>query len=147
MVTKSKYEADFKRLRDSGKKLIVLRGNVILIEIFEQEEIKSKGGIVLAKYDGQRMQASDFKAHMGIVLAIGEGYYDEDTGVATVPLDIQPGMIVMVPQIDVQYLSTFPGLKDYTQNKLALTLESNVKVYSPSVDAFLEAEAILGHAD
>lgn len=112
-----------------------LTGNKLLVERIDLGEAKTKSGLIIA--DGQNIRADLRlqKAHIGYVLAVGEGYFDAETK-ALLPLDVKPGNVVVLNSLGVQYYSTVPGAAGYTANKVGLTTEGDVQMCFESVEAF-----------
>lgn len=136
------YLEVFNRLRKHKGKSFVLRGNNILIEIVE-EEIKTKSGIILtAKPNQVHGSVGENKGLMGVVLEVGEGYYDEETG-ETIPLDVNVGDIVLLPKYSVSLYSTFPGINAPVNNKLAMCLESEIKMIFKGQEGYETAKSVL----
>lgn len=149
MNIKSKYFDRFKRLREEGTELFKIRGNAILVEILE-EKVVSKGGIEIVQ--DLRQVHGGVAANKGVValvLAVGEGYYDSITHSdgtkeeITVPLDIQPGAIVLLPKYSVSTYSTFPGLEGITDEKIGMVLDSEIRLSYPSLESYEKAKNIL----
>lgn len=129
---KSKYLKQFEAASSS----IRLRGNRILIEPMPKEEIKSAGGLIMAAPEtDHRSTLEQNRASLAIVLAVGEGYYDEDTG-ADSPLDINVGNVVLVNAYGLRCYSSFPGVRDYTQDGIAMIRDSDVNAVWETVEAF-----------
>jgi co-chaperonin GroES (HSP10) len=138
----SKFQKAFLRLKSEGTELYCLRGNNLLVEVIEQE-VKTASGIIIA--DDPKQRVGGMSEHRGViakVLLAGEGYYDPDTKEIE-PLDINIGDIVLIPTLSISYYSTFPGLSEPTQNKIGVTLESEVKFYYRGEGALEKAKGLL----
>ena len=129
----SKYLQRFSKLA-SGQ--LPLRGNRLLVEVLPKEEIKSKGGLILnAASSSHKTTTEQNRAKLAIVLASGNGYYDEEGG-EDVPLDVQPGAVILVSEMGLKYYSEFPGIQEYTGEIIALTRDSEVHASWPSVEEY-----------
>ncbi len=154
------FENEIAALREMGPGTFVLRGSTLLVEIQEPEEIKTKGGLVLASSGDQR-KGGTTEAHrieVGKVLMAGQGYWNEEMNNDIVnskaqtitlirggyePLECQAGAIVLLPQFSTQLLSHFPGIQRPTGNKLALVKMDQILAYYPSQEAYEAAKAKL----
>lgn len=125
------------------KEALPLRGNRMLVEVLPNEELTSKGGIVIA-VDPKSFTSTTAqnRPKLAVVLATGAGYVDDETGEPIDP-DITPGSVVLVSEMGLKYYSQFPGINEYTGEVLALTRESEIHVSWPSIDAYLEYRKLL----
>ena len=132
----SKYLNRFQK----AASLLPLRGNRILVEILPKEEIKSAGGLIIASnLDNHRTKTEQQRAKLAIVLAVGTGYYDDSSDEGEdVPLDVQPGNVVMLSDYGLKYYSEFPGLAEFTGDSLALALDKDVHCAWESIEAYQE---------
>jgi co-chaperonin GroES (HSP10) len=138
------FTSEFNRLAELGSSTFVLRGSALIVEILPDEEIKTRGGIVIAT-DSRHTGGNSVEAHklkVGRVLMSGLGYWDEEKK-DYIPLDVKPGAVVILPQYSTQFISTFPGIQRPTGNRLAIIKESDLLAYYPSDDAFQTAKAKL----
>jgi co-chaperonin GroES (HSP10) len=103
-MIESKYLKQFQRMAAEGKDAYRLNGEFILVEELPFEEKKTKGGIILPGSEKNRDGFGQNRPTLVIVLAIGEGYYDDVTG-ESVPLDVAPGDIILVGGQSVKWLS------------------------------------------
>lgn len=144
MSKQESFEKEISILRELGSDTFVLRGSTLLVEIQEMEEIRTKGGIVLATHSDHAKgnSVAAHKVEVGVVLMAGEGYWNDDTGKLE-PLDCQPGAVVMLPQYSTQAMSHFPGISRPTGNKLALVKMDQVLAYYPSKEAYELAKSKL----
>lgn len=148
---KETFEKELTTLRELGPETFVLRGSTLIVEIQEPEEIKTKGGIVLAT-TADHAKGNSVNAHrveIGKVLMAGQGYWDETIDTNEYPsgkyepLECQPGAIVILPQFSVQLMSHFPGIHRPTGNKLAMVKMDQILAYYPSKVAYEIAKAKL----
>lgn len=151
-MSQESFEKELATLRELGSSTFVLRGSTLIVEIQEPEEIKTKGGIVLATHadhaKGQSVAAH--RVEVGKVLMSGEGYWVEDDTfrpAGGVPgkgyfekLACQPGAIVILPQYSTQLMSHFPGIQRPTGNKIAMIKMDQVLAYYPSQEAYEKAK-------
>jgi co-chaperonin GroES (HSP10) len=140
----TKFFNAFQKLRETGKDLYKLRGNQLLIELVEEDVKASKTSSIIIAEDVRQVHggAKENAGLVGIVLDRGEGYYDEDTG-ETVELDVKVGDVVLVPKYAISQYSTFPGIIGPVYNKIALCVESEIKMYYKGQDAYEKAKGIL----
>lgn len=120
-----KFKEKFDKLTAEGAAAFELRGSNLLIEIVrENEERRSAGGIIIAQ-DPNHLHGTMFqhKMNIGVVLMTGEGYYSED---GDVPLETKVGDIILLPQFALTPMSTFPGLDEPTENRLALVKDEQI---------------------
>jgi len=126
-MLKSEYLAKFQKFKGAspeGK----LYGNRIILEMFQDDTVerKSAGGIILAESEHAKSGFGLLKSTIGIVLEVGEGYFDPDTK-EDVPLELAIGNVVWIPEQSVRYLTTMPGLKEgIPKKKLALASEGEI---------------------
>lgn len=111
MVPKSLFLEFFtqnaERLRAGGE----LIGDILFVEKIKFEPPKV-GRIILAQSADR--QINGFGADMPTfyrVLMAGAGYYDDQDPSKTIPLETQPGDIILVPSGAVRLFSSFPGLE------------------------------------
>lgn len=131
-MTKSKYLKQF----EAAAGHIRLRGNRILVEPLPKEEIRTAGGLIMAAPEtDHRSTLEQNRASLAVVLAVGEGYYNEDTG-ADVPMDIKVGNIVLINAYGMRPYSSFPSLRDYKQDGIAMIRDSDVNAVWENDEAF-----------
>ncbi|NIO44451.1 MAG: hypothetical protein GTN36_02755 [Candidatus Aenigmarchaeota archaeon] len=123
------YLEKFKKLPENGE-LYNLKGNYILVERLDETEVKTSSGIILkASNRPDVMSMSENKPHLCVVLAVGEGYEEDD-------LEVEVGNIIMVPQISIKYFSMLPALQDYVSDTIGLTQSSEAQWIFNDVEAF-----------
>ncbi len=152
------FEKELAALRAMGPEVFVLRGSTLIVEIQEPEEIKTKGGLIVAQHadhqKGQSVQAH--RVDIGKVLMCGQGYWDQDivipgeiinettvtcsTRGGFTPLECQPGAIVILPQFSTQAMSHFPGIQRPTGNKLVMVKMDQILAYYPTSEAYENAK-------
>lgn len=155
---KESFEKELAVLRELGPQIFTLRGSTLIVEIQEPEEIKTKGGIVLATTT-DHAKGNSINAHkieVGKVLMSGQGYWEDagrldkeadawiDEG-RFQPLECQPGAIVLLPQHSTQLISHFPGIQRPTGNRLAMVKMDQIVAYYPTPEAYELAKAKLNN--
>lgn len=133
------YLEQFKKLEGSKYKLA---GGRLLVEILQKKEMKTTGGLIMAAPLQHKGTADTQRAVVGVVLLTGEGYVDDD-GI-DVPMETKVGSIVVLNEFGLKYYSQFPGISAYTENKIALTAESEIQMKFDSFDDLAEYERLLG---
>ena len=120
---RAKYLEKYKNFTPKG----VLHGDRLLLEILDlTEEHKTKGGIIIAESEHIRSDFVMLKATVGVVLEVGNGYYDPDTK-EDVPLTTKVGEVVWIPDQSIRYLTTVPGHASALPEKvIALGSDSQV---------------------
>jgi co-chaperonin GroES (HSP10) len=138
-------ELAFKEYFDKMEKVkdkFVFRGNLLLVEILEDDVKETKGGIILQAKDDQLYGLNAGKATMAYVHMVGTGYYDEESDELE-GLPMGKGSVVMCPQSQLEYFTTFPGIPDIIKNKLALIPETAIKLYYESVEDYMAVKEAL----
>lgn len=130
-MIKSEYINKFKE----AAPYFQLTGNKLLIERIEVGEIKTKSGLIIGATDQVRADLRIQKPHVGIVVAVGEGYYDSETN-TTIPCDIKVGNVVQLNSLGVQYLSVLPGIAGYAGQKIGITTEADVQSKFASIEDY-----------
>lgn len=137
----SKYLPKFKKLAEAGKHLYSLRENRIVIEVLAKEELKV-GSLFVAAPDEYKTATSENRDTTALVLMVGEGYYDDKT-LESIPMDIQPGNIVLLSNYAMKYYSSFPGIVDFTKNTLALTRDTEIHMIWKTQEDYEAYKALL----
>lgn len=152
--TPTPFEKEFQTLRELGKETFVLRGSTIIVYELPEEEMKTKGGLIIAtdkrQLGGQSVEAHKLK--VAKVLMTGPGYWTEPEwmpdslqhmGGGYTPLDVKPGAIVILPQYSTSTISIFPGISKTTQNMLHMVKEDAILAYYPTEEAYELAKSKL----
>src|SRR5689334_13650412 len=93
----SKYLSGFQTVAKEHGTLYKIQGNLLLVEVIKDEEFKTKSGIILATSDKRQVNGLvQDKPTFVRVLDVGPGYFKDDT-MEDVPLETQPGDILLVP--------------------------------------------------
>ena len=146
MIKESKYESRFSKVVKEAPESFSIMGNRLLIEVLTDPnaEIKSKGGIILGAplSDHAKSEFNMLRSTLGIVLLVGEGYYDETTG-EDIPLSVGRGSIVLVSELGIKHYSTFPGLNEYIPKSLGMISEADIQMSFPTIEAYNEFSKIL----
>lgn len=130
-LVKSEFLGKFK----NAAKTFDLYGSKILVERVELGEVKTQGGIILAHVGAKEAQFKMQQPHIAIVLATGKGYFQAEDKTYE-PLEVEPGNIVMLNSLGVQYYSTLPGSTSYNNQKIGLTTESDIQMIFKDAEAF-----------
>ena len=143
-MLQSKHLSAFQKLGNLAPS--ILRGNRLIVEVLPKEELKTAGGLIVASsLSDHRSETEANRPTMAIVLAAGAGYFDSDSG-KDVPLDIQPGNVILVSQLSLKYLTEVPGYTAYVKNtndQIALTRESEIHMRWASIAEYETYKYIL----
>lgn len=134
------FDKEFATLRELGEQVFVLRGSTIIVQILEDEELKTQGGLIIATPSNHgRNSIAEHRLQVARVLMTGQGYWDDDSK-SFQKLDVEPGAIIILPQFASQFISIFPGVQRPTGNKLALVKENEILAYYPTAEAYEKAK-------
>lgn len=129
----SKYLNQFKQITS-----LRLRGNRILVEILPKLEIKTAGGLIMAaSLSDHRSTLEANRAVLAYVLAVGEGYYHDETE-ETVALDVKPGNIILVSGYGLRAFSDFPGVIGYKQDDICMIRDSDINAVWENSEAYAQ---------
>ena len=136
------YLKAFQEIQKGAELQIV--GDLLLVELLKEEEIKSKSGLILKAHDSQKQinGLSADKPTFARVLAVGEGYWDDseslrsEEGTKTIPLETEPGQIILIATHSFKPFSVFGKLINYGEVELGLTREADVQARFDSQEAF-----------
>lgn len=134
------YLNKFDKVR-SSKDLFRLNGGRVIIQVMPQEELRTAGGLHLVDTSQAKSDVVMNKALLGVVVLIGEGYVDENG--EDVPVDVKPGNVVMFNEVAARYYSSFPGIKGYLKNSLAMISDSDIQMVFPSLNAYSEFSSLV----
>lgn len=138
------FKKEFDKLQELGEGTFVLRGSTIVVEILDDEELKTKGGIIIAT-DSRQVKGNSIeqnKLQVGRILMVGQGYWNDETQTREA-LEATPGAVVILPQYGSQVISMFPGIQRPTGSKLCLIKMDQVLAYYPSAEAYERAKSSL----
>lgn len=115
-----------------------LIGNAVIVSRLPKREIKSQSNLVLST--GDYKQQNSFAANQPEfvkVLAVGKGYYNEETN-EDVPLEVTPGAVIEVGRNSVNWFSSFGAIMDNIDKGrgIGLTLYENGRMKFKSEEAF-----------
>jgi co-chaperonin GroES (HSP10) len=137
----SKYLARFTELASKGEALHELVGDILLVERITGEH-KTASGLVLAEDPRQRGGLQAGKPQFVIVLAVGKGWYNEESG-KEIPLDVKPGDVILIGEASVKYFSMFGGLQGYEADQIGITRESEIQLRFKGTEAYEQSFKIL----
>ncbi len=143
MSKKSSWLKPFQELTKEGKELYTLIGSALLVEKMPEDEIKSKGGIVVATPDNYRETMGDSRPIWVRVLAVGEGYYDDGNHI---PIEAKAGDICLVGPVSCQWFSAFGGLPGYSPGEIGISREEEIRLRFSGDDGKAKAIELLGRA-
>jgi co-chaperonin GroES (HSP10) len=145
----TEFEKAFATLREM-KGSFFLRGSTIIVYELPDVEIKTEGGLVIVTNPNQVMGNSveQHRLKVAKVLMVGPGYWSDEAEFAGtqgsyLPVEVQPGAIVILPQYSTSTISVFPGINKPTGNKLHMIKEDSILAYYPSQEAYETALAKL----
>lgn len=136
----SKYLNAFKAAQ--GKES-TLTSEVFRVERLEIGEAKTSSGIILAKDNRQANGVYMNPPVYVVILEVGAGYVNAETGETEQPNGYAPGQVVLVGPEAVQWYSTlpFPG---YIPNTIGLVAYNQILEQYESLDAFKAKWKALG---
>lgn len=108
-----------------------LLGDRLLVELIENEEIKTEGGIVIQQSTNlyaagtQTMHMTSQTARI-ILMPKPEDAIGLNDWEKALYNSLKPGDKVLVAQSGIRAYSQFPGVEQYTETKIGLTLLSNL---------------------
>jgi co-chaperonin GroES (HSP10) len=102
---------------DEGVKNVHLLAGTLLVEVVERERKTSSGIILSARPEGKELTEC-------VVLATGQGYFDDETG-EDVPLDTRVGDIIYAEPMNVRLLYAFP-VAGYSAHTIGLIDQGQV---------------------
>jgi len=132
----SKYLPAFEAAKAEVDESGILTGDLLMVEKIDQPEIKSTGGIILSASVDHR-QTNSIGAnmpHFVRVLAVGKGFYNEETG-EDVPVEVKPGDIILVGEQSVKWMAHWP-LLNYTPFQIGLTREAEIQIKFKGEEGF-----------
>jgi co-chaperonin GroES (HSP10) len=124
----SKYLKAFQAIKTEAGDKYHLIGECLIVEEIGQVEVKTASGIVLSSGGTRKVDGLDMNKPLFVrVLAVGEGFYDDETG-ESLPLETQVGDIILIGRMSVQFFSTFGPLISEGTNQIGLTRESEIRM-------------------
>lgn len=128
----------FKESREAIKTIIV--GDIILVGRLPKQELKTAGGIIVTRGSARQINAFDSNLPQFVqVLAVGEGFYNEETG-ESVPVDLEPGNVIEVAGHAVNWFSSFGVIPDSAERGtgIGITREPEYRMKFKSYDDYLK---------
>lgn len=117
-----------------------LTGDVMLVERIKAPERKV-GSIIMAEVKNQRTALGD-GPHFVTVLAVGPGYYDDETK-APIALEAEPGDIILVGPASVKYFSFFGDLTNYEPDAIGITRATEIQMRFRGKEGYEKVFSIL----
>lgn len=136
----SKYLERFRSLSPEAYELV---GDCLLVEKIPIAERKTKSGLILEAGRGERARettSSDVPTFVHVV-AVGKGYYDDETK-QDVPLNVSVGDIILIGAHSVRWFSDM-DISDYQAYEIGLTREQEIKLRFSGQAAYERAFADL----
>lgn len=135
----TKFQKFFSAVTEQG--LLKIRGATLVAEVLDDEELKSKGGLILsAPKEHARGGVEENRLKVARIVAVGEGYLGENG--ESIPCDTKVGAIVILPKYSAQTVSIFPGLADMTNDKLVLLKEESILAMYETEENYNKARAV-----
>lgn len=147
----SKYLDQFGAL-GAVKESFSLIGDFLVVERIPEAELVTKSGLILSTPRNQHTTFSTNRPHWVRVLYVGEGYYDQETDEngkiveRTIPLEANPGDIILVAQESVKYFSVFGDLEGYEADTIGLTKAAEIQLRFKGEEGYRRAFASLNGA-
>lgn len=125
----SKYLERFSSLKGEASDAFILIGDYLLVEQITLEEKKTTSGLILNHGSSMGTHRNSTEADLPVfvyVLAVGSGYYDEETNE---PVDntVSPGDICLVGRNSVRWFSDLEVM-DYMPYEVGLTREAEIQL-------------------
>lgn len=124
------------KFKSLDKESFTLKGNYILVEKIEKEEVKTKSGLIIESDQfsnmNRKMNPMDNaeKPEFYRVILTGEGYSDGE------PLEVDAGNIILLPKLSVKTFSHFYLLEEYKPDTIGLTTSSEAQMVFKDEDHF-----------
>lgn len=144
-MNNSRYQEAFERLKDNTEEAYELIGDCLLVEQLKEPERKIGSFIMVDAQGKQKGSLSQDRPHFVQVLAVGKGYYDDDTK-EDVPLNVKPGDIVLVGPLSVKYFSFFGDMQKYEPDSIGITREAEVQMRFRGKEGYAKAFEILNQS-
>ena len=125
----SQYLSYFLANRPTVDSLMTITGDIMLVEKMAFPEPRTASGIIMASGShGKAFNSLEAdKPNFYRVLAVGAGFYDDDTG-KDVAVDTQPGSIVLLGSVSVKLFSQFPLQEAYVPDTIGIAREMDVQI-------------------
>lgn len=145
---KSEHLEAFQALSLKARDSYELIGDCLIVEHLPEPEKKTASGIILdTERHNNNNQTNSVAMNKPVwvrVLAVGEGYYDDETG-ESVELSVKPGDIVMVGTMSVKWFSIFGDILVDSKgvSQIGLTRESEIQIRFKGEDGYKQAFNVL----
>lgn len=139
----SKYIGAFQSLKELHSEKYYLTGDTLLVEKVQNEElshdVRDHTGTVkkifLSGGDAKKIDGLDMNLPMFVrVLAVGPGFFTP--GEDTVPVEVEPGDIILIGRMSVNWFSVFGSLVSTSQSEIGITRENEIKLRFKGQDAY-----------
>lgn len=129
----SKYLKAFKE--GAAGSYYKLSGDFLLVERIPAEEQKTAGGIILNAAPSTQIGSIGANLPTFVhVLAVGEGFYNEDG--EDVPLTTKPGDILLVGQQSVKWFPVLPGFAKYEPFSVGISSEQETQLKFEGIEGY-----------
>lgn len=135
------YQKQFEGMRDDAGSHYELYGDCLLVEKLKEPERKI-GSIILASAIGRQDSFGQDRPHFVRVLAIGKGFYNEESG-EDVPVSVAVGDIILVGPISVKYFSMFGEMESYEPDSIGITRETEIQLKFKGEEGYRQVFATL----
>lgn len=137
----SRYWKKFEKLRaieeKLGRKLLILKGDNLLVEKLPPVEIKLPSGLVLGEAKStHKGTMADHVTEFGLVLAVGPGQVFENG--ESIPCDSKPGDVILLPG-NTQWYSMFGHIVGYQNYTIGRLRDSQVPLWLTDYQMCFEA--------
>lgn len=117
----SKYLQAMQNGLEAAGDLATIVGPTLIVEVLERDKVTASGIVMQSNLMDRNRELKEC-----VVLAVGKGYYNDDTG-ADEPLDTAPGDTIFVEPSYVNLLADFP-IKDYKHNTIGVVNDGAIKI-------------------
>ena len=124
-MLKSKHLLEFEKLKQKEINFTLYTDRILVEKLPPFEAISKSGLITHTETSNRRDHFDEKKAHFVVTLLVGQGYFDSDTQ-DTIPLEVKPGDVLMVPAHSTHWLTQFGLLANYERGDIGLTTEPEV---------------------
>ena len=104
--------------------LLVINGNRLLIELLEEEEVKTASGIITNVVEKKTYEAAE-RARVAVVLAVGPGYSTDEDGDVDMPY--KTGDYILVNHLGVVKFGEFLDMRNYKPYTVGLVTDDLVQ--------------------
>ena len=132
---KAKFREAF-RAASEKKDAYTLTGDMLIVEIIPADEMNSRGGLIIAEDARQTKGLSALRPVFARVLMVGEGYYGD--GGESIPVEADPGDIILVGKNSVAEMSDFGKLPTYGKLEIGVVRASEILMRFKGQEGFDE---------